>query len=205
MEPFDTILKYLGLFALVTPVAFGLIKYFSQRIFENYLAKSIETHKSNLERINISHEIQFASLHKERAIVIKDLYHRLFDYKTTLIHFFNMELAPGKEKEDLTHRLKTWSRVVPEFSTYFHRNRIYFSDRLCKIIDNLNNELDKVNDDTRAFLQSFSLVDDQINAIKAKDKRFTDLRDKTNLFLEQEIEKITNDLENEFRKILGVE
>lgn len=197
--------EYLALFVLATPGAFLLIKYFSQKIFENYLARSIETHKSNLERINISHEIQYASLHKERAIVIKDLYHKLFDYKVTLIHFFNMELAQGKEKEDLTHRMANWSRVVPEFSDYFHRNRIYFSAGLCTIIDNLNNELDKVNEDTRTFLQSFALIDQQISAIKSNDKRFADLRNKTNKFLEQEVEKITGDLEKEFRKILGVE
>lgn len=99
MDQIEQILKYLGLFALATPGAFLLIRYFSQKIFENYLAKSIETHKSNLERINISHEIQYASLHKERAIVIKELYHKLFDYKMTLIHFFNMDLAQGKKKK----------------------------------------------------------------------------------------------------------
>lgn len=101
--------------------------------------------------------------------------------------------------------MDNWSRVVPEFSNYFHRNRIYFSAGLCKIIDNLNNELDKVNENTRAFLQSFATTDDQIGAIKSNDKRFADLRGKTNRFLEQEIEKITADLEKEFRKILGVE
>ncbi len=83
----EQLLKYLGLLALATPIAFGLIKYFSQRLFENYLIKSIETHKSNLEKINISHEIQFSSLHKERAHVIKELYQKLFKYKATVIHF----------------------------------------------------------------------------------------------------------------------
>ncbi len=201
----EQLLQYIGLFSLGTAFAYGLIKYFSQKIFENYLAKSIESHKSNLERINISHEIQFASLHKERAIVIRELYQKLFDYKTTVIHFFNMELSEGNEEADLKFRLTNWSKVVPDFSNYFHRNRIYFSKDLCTIIDKLNNELDKINEDTRTFLQSFKLMDEQIAAIKSKDKRYTDLRDKVNGFIERDIEIITSDLEKEFRKILGVE
>ena len=112
----EQVLEYIGLFALATPVAFGLIKYFSQKIFENYLSKSIETHKSNLERINISHEIQYASLHKERAIVIRELYQKFFDYKMAVIHFFNMELAPGNEVPDFKFRIKNWSNIVPDFS-----------------------------------------------------------------------------------------
>ncbi|GAA0878706.1 hypothetical protein GCM10009119_16740 [Algoriphagus jejuensis] len=201
----DELLKYLGLFALATPVAYGLIKYFSKSIFETYLTKSIETHKSNLERINISHEIQYASLHKERAIVIRELYDKLFNYKMAVIHFFNVELAAGHEEADLKSRITSWSNIVPDFSSYFHRNRLYLSKDLCSIIDNLNNELDKINKDTQSFLQSFKLVDKQIQAIKSKDKGFTDLRDNVNGFLEKDIEKITNDLEKEFRKILGVE
>ena len=201
----EHLLEYFGLFALATTVAYGLIRYLSQKIFENYLAKSIETHKSNLEKINISHEIQFASLHKERAIVIKELYQKLFDYKTAVMYFFNVELALAKEEEDLKRRMSNWSRVVPDFSNYFHRNRIYFSKNLCEIIDSLNNELDKINGDTGAFLKSFKLMDEQIAAIKSQDKRFIELKAKVNGFLAKDIEKITNDLEKEFRRILGVE
>ena len=199
----EEIFKYLGLFSAATIVAYGLIKFLAQKIFENYLQKSIETHKSNLERLNISHEIQFSTLHKERAIVIRELYRKFFDYKTTVIYFFNMELSTQDPVSDLKHRLKTWSTAVPDFSNYFHLNRIYFSKNLCSIIDNLNNEMDKINGDSRSFLGSYTSLDEQIVAFRSKE--FINLRDKTNKFLGQEIEKISNELETQFRKILGVE
>jgi len=44
------LLEYFGLFSTATILAFGLIKYLSQNIFENYLRKSIETQLfSNLQ------------------------------------------------------------------------------------------------------------------------------------------------------------
>lgn len=62
-----------------------------------------------------------------------------------------------------------------------------------------------INEETSVFLGSFEFVEEQIAAIKSKDKRFIDLRNKVYDFLEKGIEKITDDLEKEFRKILGVE
>jgi uncharacterized protein YbcI len=198
-------LKYFGAFSLSTAVAFGIIKYLSQKIFENYLVKSIENHKSNLERITISHEIQFASLHKERALVIKELYGKLYNYKTAIIHLFNFDLKEGLEREDLSRRIDFWTKVVPDFSNYFHRNRIYFSEDLCQTIDNLNNQLDDINTKTKDFMGRFEYIEEQIDAIKSKDKTFVALKEKVNGALSDEIDKIIKQLEKEFRKILGVE
>lgn len=199
----EQVLEYFGLFSLAVTVAYGLIKYLSQNIFENYLSKSIETHKSNLERLNISYEIQFATLHTERALVIRELYRKFFDYRGAVIYFFNMELSTQDPVGDLKNRLAIWSKAVPDFSNYFHLNRIYFSKSLCSIIDNLNNEMDKINGDNRSFLGAYTSVDEQIAAFRSQ--KFTELREKTNKFIETEIMKISNELETEFRKILGVE
>ncbi|MCH6235790.1 hypothetical protein [Cognataquiflexum rubidum] len=200
MEIFD----FIGKISFAVLIAFGLIQYSSKKIFENYLLKRIENHKSNLERINISHEIQFASLHKERAIVIRELYQKLFDYKLVVIQFFNMNLDPKNEKLDLEIRINEWTITAPEFSTYFHKNRIYFSKELCEIIDNLINQLDVINKETQTFLRSFQLLEEQIQAIHSKDKRFIELKNKVNYYLKKDIEKISLNLEQEFRKILGV-
>ncbi|WP_113922469.1 hypothetical protein [Cognataquiflexum aquatile] len=198
------ILELIGGFSIAVFFAFGFIKYFSKKLFEDYLQKSIENHKSNLEKINISHQIQFASLHKERAIVIRELYQKLFDYKLVVIQFFNMNLDPKNEKLDLEIRINEWTITAPEFSTYFHKNRIYFSKELCEIIDNLINQLDVINKETQTFLGSFKLLEEQIIAIKSKDKRFSGLRDKVNIYLIRDLEKLSYELEQEFRKILGV-
>lgn len=201
----EDLLKYFGIISAASLLAFALIKYLSQKIFENFLQRSIESYKSNLEKINISHEIQYAALHKERAIVIKEIYYRLYDYQTTVMHFFNVELSNINPDIDLRNRIQTWTNVVLAFSPYFHKNRIYFNKNLCGIIDDLNNELDKINKDTRNYFESFTLVQEQVNAINSNDKRFVELKKRTNDLIEKSILPITNELETEFRKILGVE
>jgi len=201
----EDLLKILGIFSASSVVVFVIIKYAAQQIFESYLKKSIETHKSELERINISHQIQFASLHKERATVIKELYYRLYDYKTAVLHFFLVELSKEDSEGDFRNRLNEWRLAVLNFSPYFHKHRIYFDKALCSKLDNINNELDNVKKDTEKFLRSFNNIDDEIAAINDNSEIFAILRERSRLLFEETIMPISEQLEEEFRKILGVQ
>ncbi|WP_420318749.1 hypothetical protein [Ekhidna sp.] len=200
----EDILKLLGIFSASSILVFAVIKYASQQIFESYLKKSIETHKSELERINFSHQIQFASLHKERATVIKELYYRLYDYQTTVLHFFLVELSDEDPEGDFRNRLKEWKVAVLNFSPYFHKHRIYFDKDLCLTLDNLNNELERVNEETQNFLHSFDKIDDQIASIQSNSETFVHLRERSQKLFEETIMPVSDRLEEDFRKILGV-
>ncbi len=48
IDNIDKIFAYFGVGFTSITIAFGLIKYLSKNIFENYLLKKLETHKSNL-------------------------------------------------------------------------------------------------------------------------------------------------------------
>jgi len=199
----EEIFKYLGIFSASTVVAYGLIRYLSQKVFENYLTKRIESHKSELARLNISHQIQFSSLHKERAEVIKKLYDFLYDYKLAILDFFENELDSKNPKEHLEYKLGEWTKAVIAFSTTFHKNKIFFSSDQVELINSINNEMDKINKETRKFLSQFKLVQEQIEAIKKKDVGFTELKNRSDVFLDKTFE-LEKQLETEFRKLLGV-
>ena len=177
----------------------------SQKIFENYLTKKLEAYKNELNIASITHQIQFSTLHKERAMVIKELYYRLYDYKMALIFFFNSELNNKNPGLDLTKKHENWGNAVLNFSEYFHKNRIYFSESLCDIIDELNNRLDVINFETSKFLRSFNYLTEQIKAINSGDQKFISLKNEINLLLENQIQDIIRILELEFRKLLGVD
>lgn len=199
----EEIFKILGLFATSSVVAFGFIKYMSQKIFDNYLVKKIETHKSELSRLTISHQIKYSSLHKERAIVIKDLYIVLYHYKLTILEFFNVELNDTNPKAEFQNRIGNWTKYAVEFNSMFHRNKIFFSEEHVDLINKIDNEMDKISGDTKAFLSQFELVSKQIEAIQNKDKDFMALK----LQIEPVLNKadvLERKLENEFREILGV-
>lgn len=200
----EEIFKYLGIFSGSTIVAYGLIRYLSQKLFENYLTKRIESHKSELARLNISHQIQLSSLHKERAEVIKNLYDLLYEYKLAIMDFFENELDTKNPKEHLEYKLGEWTKAVIEFSTTFHKNKIFFSSEQVELINSVNNEMDKINKETTKFLSQFKLVQEQIEAIKKRDGGFFDLKKRRDVFLDKTFE-LEMQLETEFRKLLGVE
>lgn len=196
--------ELLGIFFTAGLVTFGLIKFLSKRIFDNYLKKRLESHKSDLERLNISHQIQFSSLHKERAIIIKQLYFSLYDYKLSVMDFFDSQLDNDRPKEHLKHKLENWTNAVLNFSPLFHKNKIYFSKKQVEMINSINNEMEKINTETKQFLSSFEIIQNQITAIKNENQDFKELKKRSNILLENTFE-LEKNLENEFRKILGVE
>ncbi|GAA4239643.1 hypothetical protein GCM10022291_34810 [Postechiella marina] len=200
----EEIFKYLGIFSTSTVVAYGLIRYLSQKFFENYLTKRIESHKSELAKLNISHQIQFSSLHKERAVVIKNLYDFLYNYKLAILDFFENELDDKNPKEHLEHKLAEWTKGVMAFSTTFHQNKIFFSTNQVELINTINNEMDKINKDTRIFLSKYSYAEDQIKEIKEKSSEFMELKSRCDIFLNNTFD-LEKQLETEFRKLLGVE
>lgn len=200
-----TIFEWIGIITVASTVAFGVLRYLAKKLLENYLSRQMESYKSELQRLNISHQIQFASLHKERAEIIKQLYHLLHDYRLAVIVFFNQELNKEHPVENLKHNLAKWTGAVLAFSNTFHENRIYFSEEVVDQINKFNNKMEEINKSTQEFLGSFQYAQEQVNAIKEKHPRFVEFREKSMKLLEKEVLPIEADLENEFRHILGVE
>jgi len=203
MNVINQIFAFLGVGITATAVAFGLIKYLSQNLFENYLIKKLENHKSELERLNISHQIQFAALHAERAMIIKKLYESLQDYKLIVMDFFEGNLDNTHPDKHLKSQLDSWTKIVVDFSDLFHKNKIFFSVSQVELINRIHNEMSKINDSTQNFLQKFQNIEDEIKAIKNKTPEFNTLRNENDKLV-SEIMSLESDLENEFRNLLGV-
>lgn len=200
----DEVLKYLGITTISTATAYAIIKYFSQKTFENYLLKKIETHKSELERLNISYQIQFSSLHAERAEIIKRLYDYLYKYKLSIMVFFEGELNTQNPKEHLEFILNQWTESVLEFNSTFHKNKIFFSVLQVELINTIDKEMNKINTGTRAFLSNYQLVSEQINAINSNNSEFSQLKTESIQLIEK-VMVLEKELETEFRSLLGVE
>ncbi|UPQ79455.1 hypothetical protein M0M57_01135 [Flavobacterium azooxidireducens] len=201
---FDEIYKYLGITVVSSTTAYLIIKYFSESIFENYLQKRIETHKSELERLNISYQIQFSSLHVERAEVIKSLYNNLHEYKLAIMDFFDGKLNVEKPQEHLKYKLDQWTKYSVDFNATFHKNKIFFSLSQVELMNTIDKEMNKINEGTRSFLSAFKFASEQIDAINNNDSRFLELK-RESLQLIDRVMIIEKELETEFRSLLGVE
>ena len=168
------------------------------------MVKKIESHKSELERLNISHQIKFSSLHVQRAEIIKNLYEYLLDYKMSIFDFFDDKLDELDSKEHLENKLNNWTNAVMGFNDTFHKNKIFFSLKNCELINAIHNEMGKINRRTKEFLSSYNLVDEQINAINNKTPKFLNLKTESDQLLNKILE-LEKELENQFRNLLGVE
>lgn len=204
MKLINQVLEFLGLATLVSFSTFALIKYFSKQIFENYLQKRLESHKSELEKLNISHQIQFSSLHAQRAQIIKNLYDYLYDYKTSVLSFFDEELDLNNPEENLKFKLQQWTNAVLNFNNAYHKNKIFFSFSDSKLINEIHNEMSKINYHTQNFLMSYKYVQEQINAINNQTPEYIKLQDESDVLIDK-IFKLEGILENQFRLLLGVE
>lgn len=200
----DEVLKFLGITTISSGIAFGIIKIFSEKIFENYLQTRIETHKSELEKLNISYQIQFSSLHAERAQIIKLLYICLHDYKLAIIDFFEDDLDKNNPIDHLKFKLNEWTKHAITFNSTFHKYKIFFSNNQVNLINNLDLEINKISNETKKFLSNYENGADQINSILTNDVEFSKIKEKYNHLIEN-VFLLEKELENQFRALLGVE
>lgn len=200
----EEIFKYLGITLVSSGAAYLIIKFFSQRIFENYLQQKLETHKSELEKLNISYQIQFSALHVERAEVIKSIYNILHDYKVAIMDFFAANLNEQNPKEHLNLLLSQWAKYAVNFNSTFHKNKIFFTQSQVDLLNNIDKKMTGINTGTQLFLSKYDLVTEQISAIKNQVPEFIELKKESIQIIEQEM-LIEKELESEFRSLLGVE
>ncbi len=197
-------MEFLGYLSLGTAAAFGIIKYFSQKIFDNYLQESFEKYKSELERENTRHRIQFENLQKERAEFIKKLYGLIYTYSINVLWFFNDNLEEGIEDKHLKSLLDRWESSMLEFGKVFNENRILLSEELCSKLDNFGKNLFEIYSKTGIILGKYPSIGEQILAIKDEDPDFSKLRNEVKRLFDNELEQIQKVLEAIFRSILGV-
>ncbi|OCB76465.1 hypothetical protein [Flavobacterium crassostreae] len=199
----DEFLKYIGIGSSSVVLAYVLIKYLSQKIFENYLVKQIDKHKSNLEKLNIKYQIQFSSLHAERAEIIKSIYNLLYDHKNIIHDVMNNLLDEQNPIGHLKQKLDHWSSLAITLSETFHKNKIFFSIEQVNSINRIHSEINQINKMTESFFSDNRNITQNINSIFNENIEFKNLRTSSDIILEN-VMVLEKELEEDFRKLLGV-
>ncbi len=159
-------------------------------------ASAIEQLKSELQITTIEHQVRFSKLHENRAEVIAELYKNLVQAINA-----NLSAAFYKEMSGESEKGKEFIAAVVnlgEFYDYFNINRIYLSNHLCHMLDEMWGNLTAPTYKYRDFLEKkiSSGIDLGEEEIKAWDEAWNSMVD--------DIPPIRQVLENEFRSILGV-
>ena len=156
----------------------------------------IEKLKSSLQRTATEHQVMFSRLHEKRAEVIEIVYASLTDLYLKAEEFITTREAdwsPQKNEEFLALRKK-----FAEVFLFIDQRRIFLPQRACELMDRHLNTMRRTVDIAGAF---GAVQPDSTSMAKAYEQAFAVVYEK----LKTDIPAARKALEEEFRKMLGVE
>ena len=195
------ILKTIGTNAIFIAV----LGFVAKSIFTQFLSRDIENHKIKLQanydneieklrfdlsKLAFEHQIVFSKLHETRAEVIAKLYELLVEAEATYDGLASDYVFTEKADTD-KETFKDTSRAWLELGYFFSRKKIYFDEAFCRKMSKL----------LSTYISSDMLY---LSLQRASEN----LENAPQEFIEKaknEIPKIKYDMENEFRKLLGIQ
>ena len=192
-----------------------LIVYFFDETIElkkAELNQDLENHKKELEQQNKDFQhsldlklnefnIRFSKLHQDRAEVIKELYHKVIDLQSGMT-VFTRRIHPIIEDADKENeeRIERVNKGFDEFINFYLPNKIYFDRKLAEKLDFLAQQY---SDKSWNFgYLSNRIRNENIPAEVYKD--FSEEMKEISNFVADEFPKVIEELEDEFRSLLGV-
>ena len=209
MELLEEILKFsIGGLTITTIVVYLgklILNKSSDMLLENHkkrLEISKADYQNKLDILKTEHQIKFSKLYEERGEIIKLIYQDLYELEQKLVImtslFQGSEWVKDKTRDD---------DAIKKYHETFNRlekNRIYFSDDLCKQISNaLDNYKDIIEQMLRAKNKSRFEND-------GTGFRFPEGQGSLELWIdaqkkaEKEIMELRLDLAAKFRELIGV-
>jgi DNA-directed RNA polymerase subunit F len=189
MSIFEIILASIG----GTAVLFTAVGWLVKSIISQFLEKDLERFKADLARSAYEHQITFGKLHEKRAEIIADLYAKIVALQNSVEVFVRnvIGVTPKKNEENL----KTIWKAADSFKDCYRKNKIYFSEDVCELIEDLNTNLSSPVSELSMHLEMLGNSDQIELVYQAWEKAEQKISDKAEI--------IRREIETEFRKILG--
>lgn len=188
---------------LITSSAFiaalgALATFLIKTIFKSFIDKDVEEFKATLQMLVNQNQLQFSTLHLERAKVIKDLYYGLVDTEKLMKSFLidhSADVSSEKRQAAMAQ--------LAIFQDFMERNKVYFDDHTCNLLDEFVRTLRSMDMEkflAKEFKESANLtgnIDDAKEANKLRKEIWDNLH-------ENKIPRLKQELRKEFQQILGV-
>lgn len=192
----EQIIKFLGGTTALT----GLFAYLGKTTIESFLTGKLEAHKKNLEQIATENTIRFQQLHSERAEVVKVLYSKLVLLDGSLYSTLRRFQAVGEPS--MVEKVNELANNYNSFREYFLPNKIFFEEPL-------SDKIDDIIEDAKGVF--FDLTTHPVNTSELSSQYHQDVLDERHDFWEKarsihenKTSSLKEELENEFRLILGI-
>lgn len=177
----------------------GILAFLIRSIVVHFLDKDTAKYREDIKRIAEEHVFRFQKLHIERADVIKNLYRHLDAAIVAMQSLISpIQLAGENEQE----KRKTAIEKVNKFIAYYSGNRIFFPERICKLLDTV---IDGMKNAYVAFNHKERRLSEAEQNAESDDEKLYDNWDRAWKSISKDIPAVKSSLETEFRKILGVD
>lgn len=213
----NEILKMLGLYSVGAAFIISVIGYLAKQIISQFLNKDLEKFKNQLQSETDKAKLKFEKeiesyrsylnliyskqlqLHSKKSEVIEGLYHKLIDLHNIMLEMtVSFRNITGKDEQivqqEELERVNSAAEKGNNFFKFYLTNKIYFDKETCKLIEELQKQFRETHSDY-SFRYTFGLPPSEMTYDMAK-KSSDRVRD--------EIPKLMEKLEDDFRLTLGV-
>lgn len=197
----EEILKQIGFVGIIA----GFITWLVKELGQSYLNKNLESYKLNLNQKSeqFKKDLELIAqkankLHEKRIDRIEQIYSLLTDFHNDMQNLTSWKIITGKSddqiKQDEIDNVNKANESGSKFFDYYSKNKLYFNTETCEIIDNIQKILRSSHLDF-SFKYMFNL---------SPEMSFKNIQSATEKIREQ-VPILKIELENNFRKIIGVE
>ena len=193
MSLFETILSAI----IASGVWILIIAFLGKALISNLLAKDIEILKGQIAAQNIEHKITLQRVNEKRAEAISNIYQELIEYVSKSREFvYHAEHVEESEREKLLSSLSDASNV---FKKIYQENHLYLSKKTC---ENIQKVFKEVQIPAHEFIYALGSY---LHGGEITEEQFTNEWSKAFTNFADKIPPVLEDLENQFRELLGVE
>ncbi len=198
----ESILKEIG----VVGVLAGLLTWLIKQLGQNFIDKNLKAYEKKLDHQSelFKQELSFLSqkanrLHDKRIERIEEIYALLTDFHNDMQQLISWKIVTGMAKEEIEQQeidnVNKANESGTKFLAYYTRNKLYFNDETCKLIEDIIKHLKGSHTDF-----TFKYIFQNIPA----EMHYENVKNATEKIRET-VPAIKVQLEANFRKIIGVD
>ena len=174
----------------VVAILFGVVNLILAGLFKSASDRDLAKLNNELQEKQLS----FAKLHERRGEIIAELYRMIVDCEAAARAFAN-PLSEGDVQRDKLQKGADAISALKKWQWFFYRNRVFFSSYTCNVIDSL--------------LKSYQDSGIILLWVKFQNKEnlpsLTPEWEKAMIAVEKSLPLVKQEVEKEFRLLLGVE
>lgn len=169
----------------------GALGFFGKSLITQLLQRDIKRFEIDLQKSYYEHQVRFGHIHEKRALIIADLYKMIVGISDLVRKYIIRMTSDEKGFNEISYN-------IDKLRLFFESHKIYFESSLSDKID----EFIKILWEPSVYVHAYGNLDNP-HLIKEKNEKLQkaiETIDKNGVLV-----KVTEELANDFRRLIGVE